>query len=153
MGNITSAATIYATAYLTEKGRQYLFNQGNIRFDSSGNDLLKIESFTLSDTDTNYATAARLESGDVPDITGKSEDCIKATADYYQNIFMYYTVDVLALVDPEYSTDAPGNILLLDVDSTTTFPTSSTTDTPPTSGGSGGPIGPTTFISGPTIVL
>ena len=132
MGKITSASTIYATAYLTEKGRQYLFNQGNIRFDSSGNDLLKIESFTLSDADTNYVTAARLESGDVPDISGKSENCIKATADYYQTIFMYYTVDGLLLADPEYTTNlTPSNIFVLDVDNTTEFPVSTSTDVPP----------------------
>ncbi len=136
MGKITSATTIYATAYLTEKGRQYLFNQGNIRFDSSGNDLLAIKTFTLSDTDTNYVTAARLESGGVPDISGKSENCIKATADYYQTIFMYYVVDVLALADPEYDTNLPSSItgvdtLTLDVDNTspTQFPPS--TEAPP----------------------
>lgn len=139
MGKITSAATIYATAYLTEKGRQYLFNQGNIRFDTAGNDLLKIESFTLSDTDTNYITAARLESGDVPDISGKSENCIKATADYYQTIFLYYIVDALSLADPEYDTNLPASTsgfdtLVLDVDNTTQFPVASTTDGPPTTG-------------------
>ena len=29
MGAITSASTVYATAYLTEVGRKYLFQEGN----------------------------------------------------------------------------------------------------------------------------
>ena len=28
MGKLASASTVYATAYLTERGRKYLFNQG-----------------------------------------------------------------------------------------------------------------------------
>ena len=142
MGTIKSATTIYATAYLTEKGRQYLFNQGNIRFDSLGNDRLAIKSFTLSDSDMNYNMPLKLVSGEVPDITGKSEGTIKATADYSQSLFLYYTVDTLALADPQYSSSAPGGTLLLDVDSTTVFPVSSSTDIPPVSTTLGGtPIG------------
>jgi hypothetical protein len=129
MGKIESASTVYATAYLTEKGRKYLFNQGNIRFDSAGNDLLEILYFTLSDVDTNYQTAARLISGDVPDISGKNDNCIKATTDYTQTNLLYQTVDVLILSDPLYDTSAPNDILTLDVDSATQFPTA--TDTPP----------------------
>jgi hypothetical protein len=135
MGKIDSASTVYATAYLTEKGRKYLFNQGNIRFDSFGNDLLEILYFTLSDVDTNYQTAARLISGDVPDISGKNDNCIKATADYTQTNLLYQTVDVLILSDPLYATSAPGDVLTLDTDSSTTFPTA--TDAPPTASGSG----------------
>ena len=131
MGKIDSASTVYATAYLTEKGRKYLFNQGNIRFDSSGNDLLEILYFTLSDVDTNYQTAARLISGDVPDISGKNDNCIKATADYTQTNLLYQTVDVLILSDPLYATNAPGDVLTLDTDSLTTFPTSTAADAPP----------------------
>lgn len=129
MGKLASASTVYATAYLTEKGRKYLFNQGNVRFDAAGNDLLEILYFTLSDADTNYQTAARLASGDVPDVSGKNDNCIKATADYTQTNLLYQTVDVLILADPLYSTDAPSDNLVLDVDNTTTFPTA--TDTPP----------------------
>ena len=129
MGKIDSASTVYATAYLTEKGRKYLFNQGNIRFDSSGNDLLEILYFTLSDVDTNYQTAARLVSGDVPDISGKNDNCIKATTDYTQTNLLYQTVDVLILADPLYATNAPDDVLTLDADSVTTFPAA--TDFPP----------------------
>jgi hypothetical protein len=129
MGKLASASTVYATAYLTERGRKYLFNQGNIRFDVAGNDLLEMLYFTLSDADTNYQTVARLASGDVPDISGKNDNCIKATADYTQTNLLYQTVDVLVLADPLYSTNAPDNILSLDVDSATVFPVA--TDVPP----------------------
>jgi hypothetical protein len=129
MGKLASASTVYATAYLTERGRKYLFNQGNIRFDVAGNDLLEMLYFTLSDADTNYQTVARLASGDVPDISGKNDNCIKATADYTQTNLLYQTVDVLVLADPLYSTNAPDDNLVLDVDSTAVFPTA--TDTPP----------------------
>ena len=131
MGKLASASTVYATAYLTERGRKYLFNQGNIRFDAAGNDLLEMLYFTLSDSDTNYQTVARLASGDVPDISGKNDNCIKATADYTQSNLLYQTVDVLVLADPLYSTNAADNIIIMDVDSATVFPTSSGTDVPP----------------------
>lgn len=131
MGKLASASTVYATAYLTEKGRKYLFNKNNIRFDSSGNDLLEILYFALSDSDTNYQTAARLISGDVPDISGKNDNCIKATADYIQTNLLYQTVDVLILSDPLYSTNLPNNTLTLDVDNLGDFPVSNASDTPP----------------------
>lgn len=130
MGKIASAATVYATAYLTEKGRTYLFNKGNVRFDSSGNDLFEIKTFTLSDPDTNYNSTALLESGDIPDLTGKSEGCIKSAADFTQYTFMYYTIDSAALADPQYNTNAPGNVLTRSTD--TTFTVNSSTDVPPT---------------------
>jgi hypothetical protein len=134
MGKIASAATIYATAYLTEKGRTYLFNKSNVRFDSSGNDLFEIKTFALGDPDSNYRTTERLESGDVPDITGKSESCLKATTDYAQVVFTYYTIDSAALADPLYQTNVVGNTLTINTDSTSSFPANSTSDVPPTSG-------------------
>lgn len=129
MGKIASAATVYATAYLTEKGRTYLFNKNNIRFDSNGDDLFEITHFTLSDPDTNYNTSERLESGDVPDITGKSEGCLKATADYVQSVFAYFTIDSAVLSDPLYNTDIVGNTMTINTD--TAFTTNSPTDVPP----------------------
>ena len=133
MGKITSASTVYATAYLTEQGRQYLFNQGNTRFDSNGNDLLDIKYFALSDGDTNYNTSSRLDSGDVPDITGKSDNCIKATADYSQVNFVYQAVDALSLADPLYGTSVANNVMLLVSNSSTEFPVAAPTDVPPDS--------------------
>ncbi len=129
MGRIASATTVYASAYLSEKGRAYLFNKGNIRFDSNGNDLFEILAFGLGDPDTNYATNQRLESGDVPDITGKSEDCIKSTADYVQNTLVYYQVDAMTFVDPQYSTNIVNNILVLNTDAG--MPLNAPTDVPP----------------------
>lgn len=131
MGKITSASTgVYATAYLTEKGRTYLFNKDNVRFDSNGNDLFQIVKFTLGDPDTNYRTSQRLISGDIPDITGKSEGCLKSTTDYVQTTLSYFTIDVLSFADPLYSTNIPGNILMINTD--TVFPVNQTTDFPPT---------------------
>jgi hypothetical protein len=141
MGKIVSAETIYAVAYLTEKGRTYLFNKNNVRFDSNGNDLFAIKTFTLSDPDTNYRTTERLASGDVPDITGKSEGCLKATTDYVQTTFSYFTVDSAALADPLYQTNVVGNTIT--VNTNTTFQTNSSTDVPPTTAPvlpGGGPI-------------
>jgi hypothetical protein len=129
MGRIASATTVYASAYLSEKGRAYLFNKGNIRFDSNGNDLFEILAFGLGDPDTNYATNQRLESGDIPDITGKSEDCIKSTADYVQNTLVYYQVDAMTFVDPQYSTNIVNNILVLNTDAG--MPLNAPTDVPP----------------------
>lgn len=129
MGKIASAATIYATAYLTEKGRTYLFNKGNIRFDNTGADLFEVKTFTLGDPDTNYKTISRLESGDVPDVTGKSEGCLKATTDYTQSIFSYFTVDALAFINAQYNTNIGSTILVVNTD--VTFPVNAPADVPP----------------------
>lgn len=132
MGKIASASTVYAVAYLTEKGRTYLFNKNNVRFDSSGNDLFEIKTFTLSDPDSNYQTSQRLESGDIPDITGKSDSSLKTTADYVQGSLLYYTVDSNALSDPIYSSNLTNNEDVVTTD--TAFTTNQASDVPPTSG-------------------
>ena len=67
MGAIASADTVYATAYLTEIGRQYLFQDNNHpRFvelsDGTKIDRLKIERFSLGDADVNYKIPYNLES-------------------------------------------------------------------------------------------
>lgn len=131
MGKIASASTVYAVAYLTEKGRTYLFNKNNVRFDSSGNDLFEIKTFTLSDPDSNYQTSQRLESGDIPDITGKSDSSLKTTADYSQTSLLYYTVDSNALANPLYSTNLTNNADVIITD--TSFPVNQASDIPPTS--------------------
>lgn len=84
MGFIASSATLSATAYLTELGRQYLFDaQQNPRRVTLSNgqtiDRLKIASFSLGDPDVNYDIALELESGDVPDISGENETSVKGT--------------------------------------------------------------------------
>jgi len=81
MGAITSADTIYATAYLTEIGRQYLFQDSNHpRFvelsDGTTIDKLKIERFSLGDPDINYRLPDLLTSGDIPDLSGENENSI-----------------------------------------------------------------------------
>jgi hypothetical protein len=82
MGNIASASTVYATAYLTELGRQYLFNSPSTpRYKTLPNgqtiDRLKIERFSLGDPDVNYNIPYLLESGDVPDLSGENESAVK----------------------------------------------------------------------------
>jgi len=82
MGAIASATTVTATAYLTELGRQYLFNSNdNPRYITLANgqtvDRLQIERFSLGDTDVNYRLAYQLESGDVPDLSGENETSVK----------------------------------------------------------------------------
>ena len=91
MGQILSSDTVYAVAYLTERGRNYLFDpMGSNRFVEQiigGNtvtvDLFKAVYFSMSDPDTNYnltpGTLTLMATGDIPDISGKSEGCIKGT--------------------------------------------------------------------------
>ena len=104
MGYIPSADTVYAVAYLTETGRNYLFNKNNNRFDSAGDDLFEITKFTMSDMDTNYQTIPLLESGEVPDVTGKNEGCLKTTANYVQSNLIAFIFDNTP-INVEYDTD------------------------------------------------
>lgn len=81
MGKVASATTVNATAYLTEVGRKYLFqDDDNPRFvtlsDGTRVDRLKIERFSLGDPDVNYKLASFLESGDLPDFSGENENSI-----------------------------------------------------------------------------
>ena len=138
MGYIPSEDKIYAVAYLTETGRNYLFNKTNNRFDSNGDDLFKITKFTLSDADTNYQTSELLSSGEVPDITGKNEDCLKTTANYVQKNLISYTFEETPPipVNIEYSTDTDGDTIIIQENN---IP--GTTETPPLVG-STNPIDP-----------
>jgi hypothetical protein len=91
MGFVTSGSSIQGTAYLTGVGRKYLFNQGNIRFDEEGNDLFEIKSFALGDPDHNYSVGFNLLPGQVPDISGESEGCLKSAVDYVQSSMLLYS--------------------------------------------------------------
>ena len=84
MGSILSSSTVYAVAYLTDLGRKYLFDPiTNLRFvtDNNGNsiDAFKIVYFSMSDPDYNYniTEGIAFESGDIANVSGKNEDCIK----------------------------------------------------------------------------
>jgi len=130
MGYIPSAETVYAVAYLTETGRNYLFNKNNNRFDTAGDDLFEITKFTLSDIDTNYQTIPLLESGEVPDITGKNDGCLKATANYVQTNLIAFIFDSTP-TNVEYSTDlAPGTPPVLSI-AETSIPDIAPGETPP----------------------
>lgn len=81
MGLIASATTVYARAYLTELGRQYLFNSlSKPRYITLSNgqtvDRLKITRFSLGDPDVNYDLPLGLETGDIPDLSGENENCV-----------------------------------------------------------------------------
>lgn len=178
MGYLTSGTTIYARAYLTGRGREYLFNNSNIRFDSLGNDLFKITSFTLGDPDVNYNTTEVLPEGFVPDVSGKYDTCLKTALDYEQrNLLFFENFDQLIANNVDYTTDANANILSINVNlndndlptgvdgtlpstggiggSGATFPTLDPTTRTPTPGTSGGrgttppqTFGPTTPTRG-----
>lgn len=82
MGAILSSNTVTAVAYLTELGRQYLFNShDNPRYITLNNgqtiDRLQIERFSLGDPDVNYRLAETLNSGQVPDLSGENETAVK----------------------------------------------------------------------------
>lgn len=130
MGYIPSAETVYAVAYLTETGRNYLFNKNNNRFDTAGDDLFEITKFTLSDGDTNYQTIPLLESGEVPDVTGKNEGCLKTTANYVQTNLIAFIFDNTP-TNVQYSTDlAPGTPPTLNIDEAS-IPDIAPGETPP----------------------
>lgn len=116
MGYLSSGTTIYARAYLTERGRNYLFNDTNVRFDSLGNDLFRITSFTLGDPDVNYNTTALLPEGQVPDVSGKYDTCLKTALDYQQrNLLFFENFEQLIANNVDYTTDANANILNVNV--------------------------------------
>jgi hypothetical protein len=118
MGNVLSASTIYANAYLTKKGREYLFNKNNGRFltDPANGlmiDLLQITHFSLSDPDVNYnlTSGYNLETGDIPDISGNNENCIKSTAITNERNLISFDGELVTTnstdqdIDIEYDTD------------------------------------------------
>lgn len=85
MGKIASATTVYSVAYLTEKGRSYLFgkdSKGTPNRFVDGEDNFEIAYFALFDSDTNYRSSSLLETGDVPDVTGTSDTCLNTAPDY-----------------------------------------------------------------------
>ena len=146
MGYVPSATTLTAVAYLTDRGREYLFNQGNIRFDTSGNDLFQITQFTLGDPDANYqaiqTTGAILETGEVPDVSGKSEGCLKTAIGFTQNnLLIFEVIENNTPTDVEYQTDLTET---LGGDDGVTVPANTiptTSETPPAITGSLPPSG------------
>ena len=79
----TSGATVTASAYITELGRQYLFGNGpKPRFytDSNGVQIDRFEpvNFSLGDTDANYnvSFSSQLSGGTIPDLGGNFQEAI-----------------------------------------------------------------------------
>ena len=82
MARIASATTTVVNAYLTEAGRKALYGFDRFgrstRFGDFGEDLLRVTNFSLYDSDVNYKAFEKLDSGDVPDISGTGTDqCLK----------------------------------------------------------------------------
>jgi len=92
MGKIPSATTINISAYLTELGREYLFDKNNTRFES-GNDLFQISQFTLADPDENYNSSTHLSTGNIPDVSGEFENCLKTSQNFVQKNVIAFDID------------------------------------------------------------
>ena len=133
MGFILSSTTLYAKAYLTDKGREYLFNKSNIRFDEQGDDLFEIKTFALGDADVNYKTTSMLQTGEVPDVSGKGDGCLKTSVNYEQsNLLFYQNFDQLVSEDVDYNTNIPDDILNVSINlGNNDIPVGSEVTTPP----------------------
>jgi hypothetical protein len=144
MGNILSSSTIYGVAFLTDLGRKYLFDPiNNNRFtlttDSNNNnvtiDAFKIVYFSMSDPDYNYniTYGNSFETGEIANISGKNEDCIKGTIIHEENNLISVNGKVNGVngltgndnltVDVPYilETNIAGNILNINLNSFPTF--------------------------------
>lgn len=81
MSFITSASTITLSAYLTNKGRNFLVS--GVKKD------IEIAYFILGDSDTNYnltsqTTEILLTSGNVPNLSGDNTDCVRSVSDDFE---------------------------------------------------------------------
>ena len=111
MGQILSSNTVYAKAYLTEKGRSYLFDPTNSltpRFVTINNanaqglvDLFQPVSFSLSDPDMNYniLLGILLESGDIVNVTGKNIGFVNGTITNLESHLISFNGSVAGNVD------------------------------------------------------
>lgn len=111
MGFISSGTNLTSKAYLTDIGRKYLFNENNERFDSNGNDLFEIKTFSLADPDMNYNSQKKLSAGEIPDISGESEDCIDSIETYEQKNLLVF--EGIPSTNVSYTTDKDGNELVI----------------------------------------
>jgi hypothetical protein len=123
MGAITSGDTVTARAYLTEMGRKYLFqDENNPRFvelsDGTKIDRLKIERFSLGDPDINYKLPDRLQSGEIPDLSGENENNITGAKGRTLNCLVSPSESVLGTGDDtlEYITSQENIVIDLNKD-------------------------------------
>ena len=89
MSFISSATTITLTAYLSNKGRNFLV--------SGTKQDIEITKFVLGDSDTDYnlssqSTPNLLLSGEVPGVTGDNTDCVKSISN---EVDIRYKIKVL----------------------------------------------------------
>lgn len=121
MGHIPSAQTVYSVAYLTELGRTYLFNKDNSRY-ANGQDNFKITQFSLGDPDVNYKTTGILDSGEVPDVSGKKDSCIKGCRVMNLRNKLYFTPPVYVDTTAEYQIIVEGGDTIINVNDTSYSP-------------------------------
>jgi hypothetical protein len=116
MGSVLSSDTIYAVAYLTDLGRKLLFDPiTNNRFVQNGNTILDAFQpvyFSMSDPDYNYniTSGFEFETGDIANVSGKNEDCIKGTIVKEEENLISVNGEVSGIVGIEDDTDIPVDI-------------------------------------------
>lgn len=130
MGSVLSSDTIYAVAYLTDLGRKLLFdpitNNRFITIPGTGQiiDAFKPVYFSMSDPDYNYniTSGFAFETGDVSNVSGKNDDCIKGTIVKEETNLISVNGQVNGIVDidedSEIVADVPYLLTTDDADST-----------------------------------
>jgi len=128
MGSVLSSDTIYAVAYLTDLGRKLLFDPiTNNRFIQNGNtiiDAFKPVYFSMSDPDYNYSITPgfAFETGDISNVSGKNDDCIKGTVVKEESNLISVNGQVNGIIDieddSEIVADVPYLLTTDDADST-----------------------------------
>jgi hypothetical protein len=128
MGSVLSSDTIYAVAYLTDLGRKLLFDPiTNNRFIQNGNtiiDAFKPVYFSMSDPDYNYniTPGFAFETGDIANVSGKNDDCIKGTIVKEESNLISVNGQVNGIIDIEDNSEIVADVPYLlttdDADST-----------------------------------
>ena len=119
MASISSATTLTVTGYLTETGRKYLFGTdkfGNPLRRDGVTDLFKPEKFSLYDSDTNYKSVERLDSGDLVNLAGsKGNNCLSTVANQKRKYALIYgpgTLPTISFEKPLYEVNEGDSIII-----------------------------------------
>ena len=98
MARISSATTVTLTAFITETGRDFLAgfdNNNKSKRIVDGVDMFKPTTFTLYDSDTNYKSSERIESGDMVALGGTADQkCIKSIANQTKKHILIYAANI-----------------------------------------------------------
>lgn len=90
----TSSSIMYnLNAFITEKGRRYLFGKdssnNSIRF-TNGVDNFKVQQFSVYDSDVNYNSHNKLQSGEIPSISGTRNNPLKTSVNIKRDNAILY---------------------------------------------------------------